>query len=175
MKLLTKYQNGNYTVRLFNDGTKIRMNNLDNFTPSFADEMALSTSATTMKEKIIFYNGAEISNQILNCDGILKNNKQIKKHYHGYLKQLVFLPLYHIFGFMATFMWFSYFGRCMVFLNDYSSDTILNTIKKHEVTHIFAVPLFWNTIEKTILKELKQKDEKTQNALQKKMVNNSSL
>ena len=39
MKLLTKYQNGNYTVRLFNDGTKIRMNNLDNFTPSFAESM----------------------------------------------------------------------------------------------------------------------------------------
>ncbi len=135
----------------------------DNYKFNYANEMALSTSATTMKEKIIFYNGAEISNQILNCDGILKNNKQIKKHYHGYLKQLVFLPLYHIFGFMATFMWFSYFGRCQVFLNDYSSDTILNTIKKHEVTHIFAVPLFWNTIEKTILKELKQKDEKTQN------------
>lgn len=39
MKLLTKYQNGNYTVRLFNDGTKIRMNNLENFTPSFAESM----------------------------------------------------------------------------------------------------------------------------------------
>ncbi len=134
---------------------------------NYANEMALSTSATTMKEKIIFYSGNEIANQILNCEGILKENKQIKKHYKGYLKQLVFLPLYHIFGFMATFMWFSYFGRCMVFLNDYSKDTILNTIKKHEVTHIFAVPLFWNTIEKTINAELKQKDIKLQNKFKK--------
>ena len=154
------------------DTTFIDLNTLNlkcenNYKFNFANEMSLSTSATTMKEKIIFYNGKEISEQILNCDYVLKNNKQVKKHYHGFLKQLVFLPLYHIFGFMATFMWFSYFGRCQVFLNDYSSDTILNTIKKHEVTHIFAVPLFWNTIERTILSELKNKDEKTQNKFKK--------
>lgn len=39
MKLLAKYQNGNYTVRLFDDGTKIRMNDLDNLTPAFAESM----------------------------------------------------------------------------------------------------------------------------------------
>ena len=165
----------NYSIGVSDLGydTKfIDLNTLDlicepNYKFNFENEIALSTSATTMKEKIIFYTGEEISAQILNCEGILKQNKQIKKHYHGYLKQLVFLPLYHIFGFMATFMWFSYFGRCQVFLNDYSSDTILNTIKKHEVTHIFAVPLFWNTIERTILSELKNKDEKTQNKFKK--------
>ena len=145
----------------FIDLKELSLSKEPNYKFTFANEMALSTSATTLKEKIIFYNGSEISAQILNCEGILKENKQIKKHYKGYLKQLVFLPLYHIFGFMATFMWFSYFGRCMVFLNDYSSDTILNTIKKHEVTHIFAVPLFWNTIEKQILAEVKKQGEKT--------------
>ena len=39
MKLLAKYKNGNYTVRLFDDGTKIRMNDLDNLTPDFAESM----------------------------------------------------------------------------------------------------------------------------------------
>ncbi len=134
---------------------------------NFANEIALSTSATTMKEKIVFYNGLEIANQILNVEEVLKNNKQVKKHYKGYLKQLVFLPLYHIFGFMATFIWFSYFGRCQVFLNDYSSDSILNTIKLHEVTHIFAVPIFWNTIERKILAEIKSHDEKLQEKFKK--------
>ena len=139
----------------------------NNYKFNFANEIALSTSATTMKEKIIFFNGNEIAYQILNVEEVLRQNKQVKKHYHGYLKQLVFLPLYHIFGFMATFMWFSYFGRCQVFLNDYTSDTILNTIKLHEVTHIFAVPLFWNTVEKKILAEINSQDEKTQNKFKK--------
>lgn len=39
MKLLAKYKNGNYTVTLFDNGTKIRMNNLDNLTPAFAESM----------------------------------------------------------------------------------------------------------------------------------------
>lgn len=37
MKILGKYINGNYTVTLFDDGTKIRENDLDNLTPSFAE------------------------------------------------------------------------------------------------------------------------------------------
>lgn len=36
---LVKYHNGNYDVAIFNDGTKIRYNNLDNLTPSFAESI----------------------------------------------------------------------------------------------------------------------------------------
>lgn len=36
-KLLAHYKNGNYNVKLFDDGTKIRYNNLDNLTPEFAE------------------------------------------------------------------------------------------------------------------------------------------
>ena len=39
MKLIAKYKNGNYIVRLYEDGTKIRMNNLDNLTPFFAESI----------------------------------------------------------------------------------------------------------------------------------------
>ncbi len=135
------------------------------FNPS--DEIALSTSATSMNEKIVFFTGAELSAQILNCKDVLKENKQVKKHYKNSLKQLAFLPLYHIFGLVATFFWFSYFGRTIVFLNDYSKDTILYTIRRHEVTHIFAVPLFWNMVEKGLKNELKKMDEKTINKFHK--------
>lgn len=39
MNLLGEYINGNYSVRIFNDGTKIRENDLDNFTPAFPECM----------------------------------------------------------------------------------------------------------------------------------------
>ena len=39
MKLIRKYANGNYTVILFDNGTKIRSNNLNNLTPSFAESI----------------------------------------------------------------------------------------------------------------------------------------
>lgn len=37
MNIIGRYQNGNYTVTLFNDGTKIRENDLDFFEPAFAE------------------------------------------------------------------------------------------------------------------------------------------
>ena len=37
--ILAKYKNGNYTVILADDGTKIRINDLNNLTPSFAESI----------------------------------------------------------------------------------------------------------------------------------------
>ncbi len=148
------------------EGTLIELDKLDKKAPAdfkfnFSNELCLSTSATTLKRKIVFYTGYELSNQILNVKEVLRRNKQVKKHYKNSLKLLVFLPLYHIFGLIAVYIWFCFFGRTLVFLKDYSSSTILNTIKMHKVTHIFSVPLFWSSIEKEIYKEVDKKDEKT--------------
>ena len=38
-KIIAKYKNGNYNVCLMDDGTKIRMNKLDNLTPAFAESI----------------------------------------------------------------------------------------------------------------------------------------
>ena len=136
---------------------------------TFSNELCLSTSATTLKRKVVFYTGLELSNQILNVKEVLRCNKQVKKHYKNSIKLLVFLPLYHIFGLVAVYIWFCFFGRTLVFLKDYTSSTILNTIKMHKVTHIFSVPLFWHSIEKEILKEVSKKDKKTQDKFFKGM------
>ena len=37
MSIIGRYQNGNYTVTILSDGTKIRENDLDNLTPAFAE------------------------------------------------------------------------------------------------------------------------------------------
>ena len=155
-------------------GTLIELKSLDKEAPidykfNFSNELCLSTSATTLNRKIVFYTGLELSNQILNVKEVLRRNKQVKKHYKNSIKLLVFLPLYHIFGLIAVYVWFCFFGRTLVFLKDYSSSTILNTIKMHKVTHIFSVPLFWNTIEKEILKEVSKKDKKIQDKFFKGM------
>ena len=153
-------QNIDYGTSIIDFEDLIKENSIyDNF--HFANEIAISTSATTLNQKICIYNGLEFSEQVLNTDYVLSKNKLIKTHYKGSLKLLAFLPLYHIFGLSAMYFWFCFFGRTLVFLKDYSSSTILNTIKKHKVTHIFAVPLLWHTIEKNVLKEVNSKDEKT--------------
>lgn len=116
----------------------------------FADEIAFSSSATSMNEVICFYTGAQLSEQMLAYQDIFAWAPRITHHYKGRLKLLAFLPFYHVFGLVAVCMWFAFFGRTLVFLRDYNPDTILKTCRRHQVTHIFAVPMLWHTIEKKV-------------------------
>jgi len=144
-------------------GIDKEINSLEMFqNEAWENEIALTTTATTLNVKCCIYTGSDITNQMLNTKYILDKNKMMKKHYNGSLKQLCFLPFYHIFGLFATYFWFATFGRTFVFLTDLSSNTILKTIRKHEVTHLFAVPLLWNTMYKEIMKQVHSMDEKTQ-------------
>ena len=133
----------------------------------FEDELAFSSSATSMNEVICFYRGQQISEQILNFESILRECPRVAKHYKGSLKQLAFLPFYHVFGLFAVYFWFTFFGRTLVFLRDYSADTILQTCRRHQVTHIFAVPMLWHTVEKQLLSTLKERGEKQQQKFKK--------
>jgi len=133
----------------------------------FGNEIAITTSATTLKEKICIYKGENFAGQILNTEHIIRQNFLIKKHYKGRMKLLAFLPLYHIFGLEAVYFWFCFFGRTLVFLRDYAPETLLSTIRHHEVTHVFAVPILWHTIEKSVLREISGRDEKTKNKFHK--------
>lgn len=141
----------------------------ESFGADFEDEFALSTSATSLQAKICIYNGKQVAAQILNSRRIVRDSRRMANHYHGFLKQLAFLPFYHVFGLFAVYFWFAFFGRTFVFLRDMAPDTILKTCRKHEVTHIFAVPMLWHTIEDKIKKQLEQKGEKTQKKFEKGM------
>ena len=146
--------------------TSIQISSLNSdasdYHPTFANEIALSTSGTTMNEKICLYTGKEILAQLSNTETVLKISKEVKRMYKKTIKLLAFLPFYHIFGLITVYFWFTYFGYAIVFLKDYSSQNILHTIRKHEVTHIFGVPLLWHTIEAEVRKEVAKRDEKTQ-------------
>lgn len=133
----------------------------------FEDEIAFSSSATSMNEVICFYRGFQISEQILNFRSIVKRDRSIAAHHKNSLKQLAFLPFYHVFGLFAVYFWFTFFNRTIVFLKDYSAETILKTCRRHEVTHIFAVPMLWHTIEKQVLATARQQGDKRYQKLQK--------
>lgn len=139
------------------------------FTAEFGNEIGLSTSATTMKEVVCFYSGKELSEQVLCARSIVRECPRIADHYKDELKQLAFLPFYHIFGLIAVYFWFTFYGRTFVFLRDYAPDTILKTVRRHEVTHIFAVPMLWHTIEKQLQKQVRKKGDKKVSQLEKAM------
>lgn len=129
--------------------------------PVFGSSVLIMSSGTSSHVKVCSYTSNEFYFLIKNSYGIIKQCKAAKKHYNGELKQLAFLPYYHIFGLVAMYIWFAFFSRTFVQLNDLSPDTIVNTVKRHGVTHIFAVPLFWETVYKTAMKTIRSRGEKT--------------
>ena len=128
---------------------------------SWENKIVLMSSGTSLQAKLCVYDGENFYYQLLDSTNIIKTCKPIKKHYEGSLKQLMFLPLYHIFGLAAMFMWFAFFARTFVLLKDQNPETIMFTIQKHKVTHIFAVPLFWEVVYKKFKQTLSLQDEKT--------------
>lgn len=135
----------------------------------FADEVLLMTSGTSEHVKLCAYTGERFYHQIENSAALIRVSKRIKQHYEGELKQLTFLPFYHIFGLTAMYIWFAFFSRTFVLPKDFSPNTLLNTVRKHKVTHIFAIPLLWERIYETAVSEIEKRGEKTAAKFQKGM------
>ena len=121
----------------------------------FGDEVIFMSSGTSEKIKLCAYTGESFYYQICESISIIDKCPQMKEHYDGELKQLALLPFCHVFGFIAVYIWFGFFARTFVFLKDMNPATILNTVKKHKVTHIFAVPLVWDTIYKEAMRTIR--------------------
>ena len=127
----------------------------------FGTEVIFMSSGTTDKVKLCAYTGENFYYQICDSVSVIEKCPKIKVHYEGELKQLALLPFYHVFGFIAVYLWFSFFSRTFVFPKDLNPATIQNTVKKHKVTHIFAVPMVWEAVHKAVLSKVKAKGEKT--------------
>lgn len=127
----------------------------------FAEEIMFMSSGTSSNVKVCAYSAEELFYQITDSFNIIKKCSLMKKHYNNSLKQLTFLPFYHVFGFIAVYLWFGFFSRTFVHLENMAPETLLNTIRRHEVTHIFAVPLFWETVYDQAIRTIKERGEKT--------------
>lgn len=127
---------------------------------SFADEILFLSSGTS-SVKICAYTSLEITNIVKKAKEVVLANSRVKKHYEGELKLLALLPFYHIFGFVAVYLWFTFFSRTLVELTDLSNKNVLFVINHHKVTHIFAVPLLWNKVYDSVMKEISNRGEKT--------------
>lgn len=127
----------------------------------YGTEVIFMSSGTTGKVKLCSYTAENFYYQILDSANIIKQCPDIKSHYKGYIKQLMLLPLCHVFGFIAVYLWFGFFSRTFVFPKDLNPVTIQQTVKKHEVTHIFAVPMVWEAVSRAALKKIRARGEKT--------------
>lgn len=120
------------------------------------NEIILMTSGTTGDAKLVVYSGSAICAQVLTTTGILKESKSITQNKKLDIKLLALLPFYHIFGLSAVFMWFTFFGRTLVFPTALDAEAIRFACKRGEVTHFFAIPAVWLLAVRGLLAEAKK-------------------
>ena len=108
------------------------------------DEVILVTSGSTSKPKIISHSGSTICKQVELSADLVRMNPSVQYNVKLEIKNLAFLPFYHIFGLVALLLWFTFFGRCIVFLPKYDVESIQLVCRRIGVTHFFAIPLVWN-------------------------------
>ena len=150
-------------------------NTTEQYSPTaWGEEIIFMSSGTTGNVKLCAYTSENLFYQILNSVSIISACPQIIEHYEGELKLLALLPLYHVFGFLAVYVWFSFFSRTLVFLKDLNPQTVQNTVKKHKVTHFFAVPMVWEGVYKKTVQAIRNKGEKTYNKFQKALKTSAS-
>lgn len=135
----------------------------------FGSEVVFMSSGTTEQVKLCAYTGENFYYQVLCSIDIVDRCPDIAAHYQGELRQLALLPFYHVFGFIAVYLWFGFFGRTFVFLKDMNPSTILSTVRKHRVTHIFAVPLVWDSVYREANRKIRERGPKTYARFQKAM------
>ena len=121
---------------------------------NWADEIILITSGSTSKPKIISHSGKTICLQVEMSADIVRSNQSIQYNAKLDIHNLAFLPFYHIFGLIATLMWFMFFGRGFVFLPKYDAQSIQFVCKRVGVTHFFAIPLVWNKTVQALEREV---------------------
>ena len=133
------------------------------------EEILVMTSGTSRHVKLCAYSAEEMYYQIKGSYGIIQECDLIKSHYQDRLKLLTFLPFYHAFGLVAVYIWFSFFSRTFVELKDMMPETITGTVRRHHVTHIFAVPLFWEKVYEQAKKTIRLRGEETEQKFNKAM------
>ncbi len=113
---------------------------------TWSNEVAFCTSGTTGDSRIFVYDGQALCYQIYSAYVMPSITSDIM--YDGDIRLIAIVPFAHIFGFVAIFLWYTFFKRTIVFPKSNSPQDLCQAIKKYKCTHIYAVPLFFDTLVK---------------------------
>ena len=144
------------------------------FEPTWENEVIFCSSGTTGDVKMMVYNGENIIHQICASIEMSKETKDLMyPDSMGKIKILAMVPFHHIFGFVAVFLWFSFYGKILVFPASNTPGDLQYICQKTGVTHIFSVPLLWDSTAKSLLRKAEMAGPERQALLQKMMAYNT--
>lgn len=128
------------------------------FVENWANEVVFCSSGTTGEVKLMIFNGENMCHQIASAISMPETTLDIM--YREEINILAFIPFHHIFGFVAVFLWYTFFGKNIVFIKDNSPKEIMLTCQKCDVSHVYGVPLFWDNIAQNVIRKANLEGEK---------------
>ncbi len=153
-----------YSVPAFNI-RKIEVTDHKDYEPHWANEMAFCTSGTTGDSRIFVYDGPALSYQLYAAYCMPLTSCDIM--YVGDIRLLAVIPFSHIFGFVAIFLWYTYFGMTIIFPKSNNPKDLVDTCIKFKCSHIYAVPLFWDTVARKFNNAIAHESAKKQKLVHK--------
>lgn len=135
------------------------------FANKWANNVIFCSSGTTGNVKLMKYDGKNLCYQIAAAIDMPEETKDIM--YPGEINILAIIPFHHIFGFVAVFLWYTFFGKNIVFTKDLSPKEVANVSQKCSVTHIYSVPLFWDSLAQQVNRKAELEGEKKMDSLAK--------
>ena len=124
------------------------------FKPHFSNQMIFCSSGTTGDAKMMIYEGKNLCAQVLASLNIPE--KTVDLMYPSQIRCLAMLPFHHVFGFMVNFLWYTYYGKTLVYPNSLATSDLLHACKVGKCTHIYSVPLFWDGIATAVTRLVSQ-------------------
>jgi long-subunit acyl-CoA synthetase (AMP-forming)/acyl carrier protein len=143
-------------------GDDVFVGDLLDFPPAaegdWGNRLGLFSAGTSGRPKLIIYDSHAIARQILISQSVIRKNKTITYNGKGEVRILSFLPFFHIYGLMTNFMWFTFFGRTLIFPASIGLEDLKYAIQRGGVTHFFGVPLVFNAIARKISETVRRQN-----------------
>ena len=139
----------------------------------WADEVILLSSGTDGSPKMVTYDGAALCKQIMAARALPSRTTSIMyPDNYGRINILGWLPFSHVFGFVAVFLWYTFFGKSIVVSERMDIDAISTVCVKRAITHVYAVPQFWNILANRFERLYVKCDEKGRQVIDQVQVAN---
>jgi len=133
------------------------------FAPHWANQVIFCSSGTTGDAKMMVTDGEALCYQIAGALDMPKETLDIL--HNGRINILSMIPFHHIFGFTAVFLWYTFYGKALVYPTTMSTSDLFMAIKKAPVTHLYSVPMFWDAVAQKVQRSAALKGDKASTLL----------
>ena len=173
VNVLISDDNHEYSIKKLRVDNILQCSNDGKINTKWANEVIFSSSGTTGDAKLMVFNGENFIHQICCSLDMGKESLDIMyPHKCGKVKILAMIPFHHIFGFVAVFLWYTFYGKTLVFPKSNTPSDILMICQKVGITHVYSVPLFWDSLALSLKRKFAMQSEDKQKLLDKMIAYN---